>query len=288
MLGNVSDAEDIVQDVFTQYLQLDEGKVVNEKAYLAKMIVNRCLNLLRSSRRVREQYVGPWLPEPLPDDDAGTWIDPAVRRENIGYAYLVLLHRLTPLERVVFLLKETFGFDYTSIAEMLEKSAVSCRKTFSRAMRKMGQIDTCEQTKNNQIERQEQFVEAFLRASDSGDFKPLITMLLEDVTLVSDGGGKARAAMKPIYGIARVIAFFEGLAAKGVFREGFRPVRFNGDQGLALRREGKVALVLYAEREPGGSRIQHVWIVVNPDKLRRFNHGSLETSRLLPLSDSNN
>lgn len=270
MLGNVADAEDIVQDVFTHYMQSVEGKVANERAYLAKMIVNRCLNLLRSSRRMREQYVGPWLPEPLPDDDALAWRDPAVRRETIGYAYLVLLHRLTPLERAVFLLKETFGFDYTRIAEMLDKSAVSCRKTFSRAMQKLGNLNALKLQPDEQNDRKEQFVEAFLRASDSGDFKPLVSLLLEDVTLVTDGGGKTRAAVKPIYGVQRVIAFFEGLAAKGSFREGFRPVRFNGDRGLVLQREGKVAMAIYAEREPGGSRIQNVWIVVNPDKLRRF------------------
>ena len=271
MLGTAADAEDIVQDVFARYMQLDTEAITNEKAYLAQMTANRCLNLLQSSRRQRECYPGPWLPEPLPDSGPESGGDPAERRENIGYAYLVLMQRLSPLERAIYILKETLGFEYRDIARMLGKTELSCRQTFSRAKRKTGQ-DAEEPRRNGDAEEtKERFVEAFLRAADTGNFKPLLAFLMDEVTLVSDGGGKARAALNPILGIARIQAFFEGLAAKGSFREGFTRVRLNGDPGLLLRKDGQVTMALCAEWEPDGSRIRHLYLVVNPDKLSRFN-----------------
>ena len=140
MLGSAADAEDIVQDVFSQFVQMDRGEVRSEKAYLAKMTTNRCINLLKSSRRQRETYTGPWLPEPMPDYDMIKRSDPAERRENIGYAYLVLLQRLTPLERAIYIAKDTLGLEYHEISEMLGKTEISCRKTFSRAKQKWATI----------------------------------------------------------------------------------------------------------------------------------------------------
>ncbi|XID91381.1 RNA polymerase sigma factor SigJ [Paenibacillaceae bacterium WGS1546] len=270
MTGIAADAEDIVQDVFARYLEIGETEVLNEKAYLTKMTANRCINLLKSSRRRRETYVGEWLPEPLPDGAPVAGSDPAERRESVGYAYLVLLQRLTPLERAIYVLKETFGFEYGAIAEMLERTGTSCRKTFSRAKSKMADAERAPRAAEETEEAKLKFVEAFLRASDTGDFKPLLSLLRDDVVLISDGGGKARAAIKPILGIDRVRAFFEGLAAKGSFKEGFERVMLNGEPGAALRREGRIANVFGAEWEPGGSRIRRLYLVVNPDKLTRY------------------
>ncbi|MFC4598221.1 RNA polymerase sigma factor SigJ [Cohnella hongkongensis] len=267
MLGIVADAEDVVQDVFAQYMQTDAGEIANEKAYLAKMTANRCINLLKSSRRRRETYVGEWLPEPLPAGERD--IDPAERRESIGYAYLVLLQRLTPLERAVYVLKEALGFEYADVSRMLERTETSCRKTLSRAKAKIGDAAAA-QPAGGREDAKERFIDTFLRASDTGNFRPLLALLLDDVVLVSDGGGKARAAIRPIFGIKRVLAFFEGLAAKGSFREGFERMDLNGEPGLALRNEeGVVTKVMCAEWEPGGSRIRRLYIVVNPDKLTR-------------------
>lgn len=274
MTGIAADAEDIVQDVFARYLEIGETEVLNEKAYLTKMTANRCINLLKSSRRRRETYVGEWLPEPLPDGAPVAGSDPAERRESIGYAYLVLLHRLTPLERAIYLLKETFGFEYGTIAEMLERTETSCRKTFSRAKSKVAHAEPAPREAEETEEAKLKFVEAFLRASDTGDFNPLMTFLLDDVVLISDGGGKVRAALNPIVGIGRVRAFVEGLAAKGAFEEGFERVMLNGEPGAALRREGRIAIVFGAEWEPGGSRIRRLYLVVNPDKLTSFNRSS--------------
>lgn len=278
MLGSAADAEDIVQDVFSQFLQMDRGEVLNEKAYLAKMTTNRCINLLKSSRRQRETYTGPWLPEPMPDYDMIQRSDPAERRENIGYAYLVLLQRLTPLERAIYIAKDTLGLEYHEISEMLGKTEISCRKTFSRAKEKMGRYSEGPVGEGTRTEQQERFVEAFLRASDMGNFKPLLSFLKEEVTLLSDGGGKAKAAINPILGVERVRAFFEGLSAKGSFREGFEPVSINGEPGVLLKREGRVSMVLTAEWEPGLSRISRIFLVVNPDKLQLFNQNSPGTA----------
>ncbi|MCM3260983.1 sigma-70 family RNA polymerase sigma factor [Paenibacillus lautus] len=278
MLGSAADAEDIVQDVFSQFVQMDRGEVINEKAYLAKMTTNRCINLLKSSRRQRETYTGPWLPEPMPDYDMIKRSDPAERRENIGYAYLVLLQRLTPLERAIYIAKDTLGLEYHEISEMLGKTEISCRKTFSRAQQKMGRHTERPVGEGTRTEKQERFVEAFLRASDMGNFKPLLSFLKEEVTLLSDGGGKAKAAINPILGVERVRAFFEGLSAKGSFREGFEPVSINGEPGVLLKREGRVSMVLTAEWEPDLSRISRIFLVVNPDKLQLFNQNSPGTA----------
>ncbi len=278
MLGSAADAEDIVQDVFSQFVQMDRGEVLNEKAYLAKMTTNRCINLLKSSRRQRETYTGPWLPEPMPDYDMIKRSDPAERRENIGYAYLVLLQRLTPLERAIYIAKDTLGLEYHEISEMLGKTEISCRKTFSRAKEKMGRHSEGPVGEGTRTEQQERFVEAFLRASDMGNFKPLLSFLKEEVTLLSDGGGKVKAAINPILGMERVRAFFEGLSAKGSFREGFEPVSVNGEPGVLLKREGRVSMVITAEWEPDLSRISRIFLVVNPDKLQLFNQNSPGTA----------
>lgn len=277
MLGISADAEDIVQDVFSHYLQINREEVQNEKAYLVKMTTNRCINLLKSSRRQRETYTGPWLPEPLPDVDK-LRSDPAERRETLGYAYLVLLQRLTPLERAIYIAKDTLGLEYQAIAEMLGKTEISCRKTFSRAKQKMGHHSEKPVEEETRTKQQERFVEAFLRASDMGNFKPLLSFLKEEVTLLSDGGGKVRAAINPILGVERVRAFFEGLSAKGSFREGFEPVSVNGEPGLLLKRDGRVSKVLTVEWEPDLSRIRHIYLVVNPDKLQTFNRNNPGTS----------
>lgn len=271
MLGSVADAEDIVHDVFAHYLQKKPDHIMNERAYLASMTTNRCINVLKSARRNREIYVGPWLPEPMPDSSCHTRTDPAERSETIGYAYLVMLQQLSPLERAVFILKESLGFDYESIAAMLQKSEPSCRKTFSRAKNKIADVSINAQSEQSMKEQQKRFVQLFLQAADTGRFQPLLQFLLEDVVLVSDGGGKARAALNPIYGVHRVIAFFEGLAVKGTFQEGFETADLNGEPGLLLHREGRISAAMCVEWQPGTRQISKLFFMVNPEKLQQFN-----------------
>lgn len=189
------------------------------------------------------------------------------------------MQQLTPLERSVYILRETLGFEYRDIAEMTDKTETSCRKTFSRAKQKVGQAGAAKQRGEAREEAQERFVEAFLRATDTGNFEPLVALLMEEVALVSDGGGKVRAAVNPILGIARVRAFFEGLAAKGRFLGGFEPARLNGEPGLLQKRDGLIVMAVMAEWEPEGSRIRRLYIVLNPEKLTRFNRSSPETCR---------
>lgn len=276
MLGSVSDAEDIVQDVFIHYFQLQTDDVRNEQAYLTKMTVNRCLNLLQSAKRKREIYIGPWLPEPLADRDYSRIIDPAVRHERIAYAFLVLMQKLTPLERAVYVLRETLQYDYETIADMLGKTEASCRKTFSRAKEKT-EGDKHIPLLEPQTEMQDRFAKAFIQATDHGNFALLHDFLLEDVTLFTDGGGKARAALNPIYGLTRVRMFFDGLASKGTFAEGFEPLELNGETGLILRRDGQIAMTLHMEWGDEAPRVSKLYVVVNPDKLLRLNRSSPDT-----------
>ncbi|WP_276357994.1 sigma-70 family RNA polymerase sigma factor [Cohnella caldifontis] len=282
MLGSAADAEDVVQDVFARMLRMEADQVRNEKAYLAKMTVNRSLNLLRSARRLRETYVGPWLPEPLPDHAPDVAKDPAERKEELGYAYLVMLQELTPTERAVFILKESLGFDYREIAGMLGRTETGCRKAFSRAKQKTeGRLPSAAMEVRH-AESRERFVEAFLQATDTGRFEPLVALLLNEVRLVSDGGGKVRAALNPIVGADRVRAFFKGLAAKGRFRNGFRRVRIGGETALVMENEGRVEIAVCLEWEPGGSRVQTIYMMLNPDKLRSLTEAAGEHSRSDP------
>ncbi|PTM59438.1 sigma-70 family RNA polymerase sigma factor [Desmospora activa] len=135
MLGSISDAEDIVQDVFLSLQQQEIDKISHVKAYLIKMTTNRCLNLLGSARHKREEYVGPWLPEPLLDQQQPA--DIIERNESISYAFLVLMEQLSPIERAVFILRESLGFEYEAIADILDKTTSNCRKIMSRAKRKL-------------------------------------------------------------------------------------------------------------------------------------------------------
>jgi RNA polymerase sigma-70 factor (ECF subfamily) len=274
MLGTATDAEDLVQELFASLQESDLDRIGHLKAYLVKMAVNRCLNFLKSARRTREVYTGPWLPEPLltlPADQ-----DPAervVREEAVSYAFLVLLERLTPMERAVFVLREALGYAYGEVAEMLNKTEANCRKIYSRAKLKI-RLD--EEALPERPGDTEHLVQSFLSGVRTGDFAEFVRLLTEDAVLISDGGGKRRAALKPICGRQRIYAFFTGIVRKGSLRGVWLPTVINGQQGLVLVQERRpVKVVCFAvdrERQQAGS----VFMVLNPDKLR---HISSELNR---------
>mgnify|MGYP001319152620 CR=1 FL=1 len=174
------------------------------------MVTNRCLDLLKSARRRRETYVGPWLPEPIPTPETDA-LEAVVRSDLLSYAMLVLLERLTPAERAVFVLREAIGFDYPDIAELTGKSETNCRKLMSRARSKMGITD--KEPVAGEAAGPE-WVSRFLAALEQGDVDTLLSLLAEDVVLVSDGGGKAFAASRPIESRDRVLSFLIGAMRK--------------------------------------------------------------------------
>ncbi len=229
MLGSVTQAEDLVQDAFVTVQQLDNNKVGpvrNLKAYLCKAVTNRCLDYLKSSHKKREVYVGQWLPEPLVQDYAGVTgstsaaggdpLQTIVLEDTISYAFLVLLDRLTPVERAVFILREAFDYDYRDIADFVNKTELGCRKIYSRLKRKIQDDPATELISS---EQSEQLVLRFLHAAATSDMDGLFALLSEDIVLYSDGGGKVSAAVKPVISNQRVLAFIQGLLSRAAAQE---------------------------------------------------------------------
>ncbi|GKU76968.1 RNA polymerase sigma-70 factor [Paenibacillus sp. L3-i20] len=274
MLGSVSDAEDIIQDVFLDYYQLESHSILHEKAYLARMVTNRCLNLQGSALKRREAYVGIWLPEPVVTYDLFTNDDPEkqlMRYENVTYAMLVMLERLNGIERAIVLLRESLAFDYAEIALIVNKSEANCRKIMSRAKDKLGDALT---TPSFNSEKASQLAQAFIHGAETGNTAILIDLLAEDAILSSDGGGKVRAAINPILGRDRIIAFFVGLSRKGTLGKGYLTANVSGQSGLLLMQDDKPRKVMTFQWDNSGERIEQIFLIMNPDKLNHVTNGN--------------
>lgn len=265
MVGTVADAEDIVHDIFLN-LKLDTDKIKDLKAYLAKVTTNRCLNYLTSARKRREIYTGPWLPEPCVNYTEQL-LDKMITDETVSYAFLVLLDQLSPIERAVFVLREAFTYDYKEIAGILEKTEVNCRKIYSRAQRKLKNDQPVRLENTDQVE---QIVKTFINASRTGDFAEFMTILTDDVVLVSDGGGKVRSAINPIVTKERVFAFLEGISSKGSFLGELHPVMVNGQRGILQVRDGKPIKVICFALDARQLTIKRIFMITNPDKLKHI------------------
>ncbi|GIP32793.1 RNA polymerase sigma factor SigJ [Paenibacillus sp. J2TS4] len=272
MLGSAADAEDIVQDVFVSISMQDWNQVLNPKSYLVKTTINRCINLLQSGSRRKEQYLGPWLPEPMLDSIHGQPEEMAERDERVRYALLVMLQTLSPQERALFILKDILGYSYPEIAELLERTESNCRKIFSRAKQKMNQAspELAEGSDEEAGEEATIFVKQFIHAVQTGDVQGLVKHLREEVALITDGGGKAKAAYRPIFGNNRVLAFLRGVNAKGTFDGEMSAVLLNGESGVLLTRQGRTVLAICFHWDACSRRIMNIYMVMNPDKLRRF------------------
>lgn len=264
MLGSAADAEDLVQELFARLSDFDWSGVANVKSYLAKAAVRRCIDALRARASQRERYVGPWLPEPMLE---APWEQPeeaSVREEQVRYAALVLLETLSPPERAVYVLKELLGYRYPEIADMLELTESNCRQLLSRAKRKLPR--SIEGAPSDARPDSRKAAELFLQAVRTDRYDELVRRLANDVKLISDGGGKRKAALRPIIGIDRVAAFVRGVRAKGAFDGEFRIARWNGEPGLLLTRGGRPALAVLFETDEAGD-IASIYYIVNPEKL---------------------
>ncbi|WP_226530625.1 RNA polymerase sigma-70 factor [Metabacillus niabensis] len=265
MLGSVSDAEDIVHDLFLQ-LKLETDQIKDMKAYLAKVTTNRCLNFLNSSRKRREIYTDPWLPEPRVHQTEQP-LDKVLIDETVSYAFLVLLDQLSPVERAVFVLREAFAYDYGDIARILEKTEVNCRKIYSRTKRKL-KNDMPVYPENT--EHVDLLAKTFIKASMTRNFEGFIDILTDDVVLVTDGGGKVISALNPIVNKQRVSAFLKGISAKGSFIGGLLPVMVNGQRGILQVKDGQPTKVICFELDSEQRNIRKIFIVSNPDKLKHI------------------
>ncbi|WP_028610106.1 RNA polymerase sigma factor SigJ [Paenibacillus harenae] len=267
MLGSVMDAEDIVQEAFLSYNQLQgAGAVQNERAYLYKIVTNRCLDLLRSSAQKRELYVGPWLPEPLIEYGAPE-ADPSeayLRRESISTAYLLLLQQLGAVERAVFLLRELFHYPFDEIAVMVGKSSANCRQIFRRAKKSIH----FDPEQNPPVPVAEEKVKDFVNALLQGNTNRLLELVGENAVFYSDGGGKVRAAQIPVAGFNQVIHLLFNLLKMYEGKYTYAYLNVNGAPGLRIVMDDGIQYVYsFAYKN---NKIESIYAVANPDKLRHL------------------
>ncbi len=271
LTGSVEDAEDAVQDVFLKVNDIHLEYLENPKAYLCKMVTNRCLDLQKSVRKRKEVYVGPWLPEPIwtKEDTLETTV---VRHDLLSYAILVLLERLTKTERVVFVLREALGFHYPEIAKLLGKQEANCRKLMSRARNKMG-ISEEEKVVAEAVELE--WISQFLTALEQGNVDHMLSLLTEDVMLIADGGGKAVAINRPVQTRDQVARLLAGVFGKiNSFYQGnlhFEAAPLNGETGIVLRSGNETVAAVFIQIRYG--KIASIHIVRNPDKLTQIGSG---------------
>ncbi|MEU8839779.1 RNA polymerase sigma-70 factor [Streptomyces roseus] len=273
ILGTAVDAEDAVQDTWIKWSAADRSQVADPKAYLARIVSNEALARLRSTRRRRETYVGPWLPEPIltTGDTAETVVD----AESVSMAVLVVLETLSPLERAVFVLKEVFDFSHAEIAEALERSEAAVRQAAHRArehVRARRPRFTADRSRRREV------TERFFAATTGGDVNALMEVLSPDVTLWTDGGGKVRQAMRPVLGAQTVASWFAALGSvtyQGVAPADMRAelVEINGGPGLLFSAPDRVISTVTFDFDADG-RITTIHNVANPDKLRAVAGGT--------------
>lgn len=258
MLGSVADAEDAVQEAFIRWMGADRGEVREPEAFLRRTVTRLCLDQLKSARRQRETYLGPWLPDPIVEEE---------QDDDVTLPLMLALERLSPLERAAFLLHDVFGLEFEEVAVTIGRDAAACRQLAARA-----RTHVREARPRFQVEKQRglELAEAFFDASRNGDMKALGAMLAADVSVHSDGGGKRPAAMRPIVGYEAVMKVHRSLAdlfakhASNLVRTGF----INGLPGfVTLEADGELQTTAL-DIEDG--KITAIYVVRNPDKLRHL------------------
>lgn len=256
--GNRADAEEIVQDAFVRLHDAAPGDAIRSlKSYLATITARLSLNRLRDQRARRETYVGEWLPEPLVTED-----EPDVRTEDLSFALLAVLERLSPAERVVFVLRNAFDLSFEEIAPVVGRDTVTCRKIFSRAR---AHVLGARPRFNVDCERHRELLRRFAEAARSGDTAELAAVLADDVVLHGDGGGKARAIKKPVIGSAAVAQFVAAVTRTVPPGTSFQEIELNGAPALLAKSGGRAVAAILIDTD--GERIRSVFAIANPDKL---------------------
>ncbi len=261
MIGTRVDAEDAVQEAFIRWEKAADDDIRSPKSFLTTVVARLSLDTLKTASRNREVYVGTWLPEPLVEPLAEDSVEMA---ESLSLAFVHLLQSLSPAERVAFLLREVFDAPYDELASVLETSEVNCRQIVARAgkhIREHKPRFPVDRTRHRQV------LKNFLNACVSGDPSQLMAMLREDVVLHADGGGKATAAVNPIYGADRVARFFAGINKKGALTGlEVKLADVNGEPGALVYYGGQLAYIGALQLDES-DRITGIFLVANPDKL---------------------
>jgi RNA polymerase sigma-70 factor (ECF subfamily) len=263
MLGSVADAEDMVQETFIRWQQAANDEIRSPRAFLVTVITRLSINQLQSARVRREEYVGEWLPEPLvtgPDSDP---LGVLKVDESLSMAFLLLLERLTPMERAVFLLREVFEYEYEEIAKVLGQSEANCRQILSRAKQHVGDI---RRRFDASAREHDDLLKRFIQATRSGEMKGLVELLSSEVVLHTDGGGKAVALAKEVRGADKVAGtIIERMSTTLPKNLIARITRINGKPGLVSYLNGKPFSALTLDFRDG--LVQTIYVVTNPEKL---------------------
>lgn len=263
MLGTVADAEDMLQETFIRWQRASEEEIRSPRAFLVTVVSRLCINYLQSARARREEYVGEWLPEPLATGQGSDPLGLIRVDETLSMAFLVLLERLTPVERAVFLLREVFEYEYSEIAAVLNMSEANCRQILSRARQHVSAMRPRFEASQ---EKRGRLLERFLEAVTTGNMEGLLSLLSADVILYADGGGKAPAVPKAIHGSANVVRGVLGGFRKYVPRDLLpRIVQINGEPGIVGYLNGKVFAAITVQATQG--RIDSIYMITNPEKL---------------------
>ncbi|CAM4205564.1 putative RNA polymerase sigma factor FecI [Mycobacterium basiliense] len=264
ILGSATEADDVLQDSYLRWAAVDLSGVRDTKSYLAQLVTRQALNALRAGARRREEYVGPWLPEPLLLDDQDPSAD-VVLAESVSMAMLVLLETLTPDERAVFVLREVFGFDYSEIADAVGKPAPTVRQVAHRAREHIQARRKPHGARSVDPQRHAQITAQFLETAASGDVDALMAMLAPDATWMADSGGKVSAARRPVVGADRVARAIAGLMRKGAGQLQVETVMCNSAPAvlfyLGERLEGVITTEIVDDK------ITNFYVMRNPDKL---------------------
>lgn len=258
MIGSVHDAQDVVQDAFVRWMGADRSEVREPEAFIQRTVTRLCLDLLKSAKRQRETYLGPWLPDPIVDDDGD---------DDVTLPLMLALERLTPLERAAFLLHDVFGLSFDEIAKTIDRDVAACRQLAARA-----RSHVREARPRFQIEKERglEIARAFYVASRSGDMAALGKMLAADVSVHADGGGKRPAALEPVVGLAEVMKLQARLATmfaatvSKLVRVGF----INGLPGFVSQEADGEYSTTALDIEEG--KIAAIYVVRNPDKLKHL------------------
>ncbi|WP_371476772.1 RNA polymerase sigma factor SigJ [Kitasatospora sp. NBC_00315] len=263
MLGSATESDDVLQDSYLRWADVDLATVRDTKSYLAQLVTRQALNALRASARRREDYVGPWLPEPLLLDDNDASAD-MVLAESVSMAMLVLLETLTPDERAVFVLREVFGFDYDDVALAVGKSVVTVRQVAHRAREhvraRRRRFEPVDAARTARITRQ------FMTAAATGDLEGLLSLLAPDACWTADSGGRTTAARRPVVGAEKVAAVLMSIFRRGrLVNPRIEVVNCNNMPAMVVHGGDRPEGVFLAEILDG--KITSIYAVRNPDKL---------------------
>jgi len=261
MLGSATEAEDVLQEAYLRWATRGGEPVATPKAYLTTIVTRLCIDQSRSARARRQTYTGPWLPEPVetqpPDPTAG-----AELADSLSLAFLVLLEELRPAERAAFLLHDVFDYPYPEIARMIDRSEANCRQLVSRARRS---VDARRRHFDADRAQGRELTRRFIVACGTGDLEGLVTLLADDVVVWTDGGGRVRAAVRPVVGVDRSSRFLLSVARRIPAGTTSREVSLNGQPGIVFEYDGTVTVALALDVI--GGRVAGVRVVTNPDKL---------------------